>query len=140
MEQVTANGVDQPAAAHHRVEATLVAKLNLADFQNAIPMLRELGIVNDTDADAKDLELRIESVPAFLKPKVWRIDAVAAGKSYRITDLDITLDGSLLTRLSSGRRTRLPSRAASRIFPCSSASGSATPRVVASRPSFQSTV
>lgn len=31
-----------------RLEATLIAKLNLADFQNAVPMLRELSIVNDT--------------------------------------------------------------------------------------------
>ena len=29
----------------HRVDATLVAKLNLADFQNAVPLLRELSIV-----------------------------------------------------------------------------------------------
>ena len=35
-----------------RVEATLIAKLNLADFQNAVPMLRELRIVNDTEFTA----------------------------------------------------------------------------------------
>ena len=65
----------------HRVDATLVAKLNLADFQNAVPLLRELSITNGTKEDAKDLELRIESAPAFLKPKLWRIDAVAAGST-----------------------------------------------------------
>ena len=84
----------------HRVDATLIAKLNLADFQNAVPLLKELTIVNGTKEDAKDLELRIESVPGFLKPKVWRIDAVGAGSSYRITDLDVQLDGPLLTRLT----------------------------------------
>lgn len=83
----------------HRVDATLIAKLNLADFQNAVPLLKELTIVNGTKEDAKDLELRIESVPGFLKPKVWRIDAVGAGSSYRITDLDVQLDGPLLTRI-----------------------------------------
>ena len=40
------------------VQATLIAKLNLADFQNAVPMLRELSIINDTEQVAKDLELR----------------------------------------------------------------------------------
>ena len=84
----------------HRVDATLAAKLNLADFQNAIPLLRELSIVNRTKEDAKNLELRIESVPGFITPKVWRIDAVAAGSSYRITDLDLQLEGQLLTRLT----------------------------------------
>lgn len=27
----------------HRVDATLIAKLNLADFQNAVPLLKELS-------------------------------------------------------------------------------------------------
>ena len=83
-----------------RVEATLIAKLNLADFQNAVPMLRELSIVNDTALDAKDLELRIATEPGFLKTKTWRIDAVAAGGRCRIPDLDVQLDGALLTRLT----------------------------------------
>lgn len=104
MEQVSTERVDEPSEAHLCVEATLVAKLNLADFQNAVPMLRELSIVNGTESDAKDLELRIESVPAFLKPKIWRIDAVAAGKSYRITDLDVQLDGAFFTRLTEAEK------------------------------------
>ena len=88
----------------HRVDATLVAKLNLADFQNAVPLLKELSITNGTKEDAKDLELRIESAPAFLKPKLWRIDAVASGSTYRITDLDVQLDGPLLTRLTESEK------------------------------------
>ena len=58
----TNEGEQQPI----RIEATLIAKLNLADFQNAVPMLRDLSIVNDTVAEIKSLELRVESVPAFL--------------------------------------------------------------------------
>ena len=82
------------------VQATLIAKLNLADFQNAVPMLRELSIINDTEQVAKDLELRIASAPGFLKPKTWRVDAVAAGGRCQIPDLDVQLDGALLTRLT----------------------------------------
>lgn len=96
----TNEGEQQPI----RIEATLIAKLNLADFQNAVPMLRDLSIVNDTAAEIKSLELRVESVPAFLKLKVWRVDAVGAGKSYRITDLDVQLDGALLTRLTEAEK------------------------------------
>lgn len=84
----------------HRVEATLVGKLNLADFQNAVPLLRELRIVNDASEEARDLELVITSVPPFLKPKTWRVDAVGAGQRYHISDLDVSLDGVLLTRLT----------------------------------------
>ncbi len=87
-----------------RVEATLIAKLNLADFQNVVPMLRELSIINDTELEAKDLELRIASVPGFLKTKTWRVDAVAAGSRCRIPDLDVQLDGALLTRLTEAEK------------------------------------
>lgn len=36
-----------------RVEATLVSKQGPAGFQNAIPPLRELGIVNDSEEEAE---------------------------------------------------------------------------------------
>jgi very-short-patch-repair endonuclease len=91
-------------APSQRIEATLVSKLNLAYFQNAVPMLRELSIVNDAMETAKDLELRVESFPAFLKLKRWRIDEVEAGSRYHITDLDIQLDGALLTRLTEAEK------------------------------------
>lgn len=87
-----------------RIEATLVSKLNLAYFQNSVPMLRELSIVNDATETIKDLELRLESVPAFLKSKRWRIDEIEGGSRYHITDLDVQLDGALLTRLTEAEK------------------------------------
>lgn len=83
-----------------RIDATLVTKLNLADFQNAVPMLRELSIINASEVDARDLELRIESIPPFVRPKLWHVDALSVGADRRITDLDVQLDGALLTRLT----------------------------------------
>jgi len=91
-------------APSQRIEATLVSKLNLAYFQNAVPMLRELSIVNDAMETTKDLELRVESFPAFLKLKRWRIDEVEAGSRYHITDLDVQLDGALLARLTEAEK------------------------------------
>jgi very-short-patch-repair endonuclease len=102
--EATSHGEIQPPGPYQRIEATLVSKLNLADFQNAVPMLRELGIVNDAAEAARGLELLIESVPAFLKPKTWRIDEVEAGGRYRITELDVQLDGALLTRLTEAEK------------------------------------
>ena len=86
------------------IVAILVAKLNLADFQNAVPMLRELSIANDTQTELKEIELSVESIPAFLKPKLWRVDAVGAGERYHITDLDVQLDGALLSRLTEAEK------------------------------------
>lgn len=82
------------------IEATLAKRLNLADFINAVPVIRELAIANDTDRDAKELDLVISAEPPFLKSKLWRVDAVAAGQRMRIKDCDITLDGQLLGRLT----------------------------------------
>lgn len=83
-----------------RVEAVLSRKLNLADYQNAIPVLRELTIVNETREEVKDVDLQVESVPPFLKSKVWHIDAVGVGQRYHLSGLDIRLDGALLARLT----------------------------------------
>lgn len=100
VEETALHGGIEPSAPSPRVEATFVSKLNLADFQNAVPLLRELRIVNDGSEEARDLELSIASVPPFLKPKTWRVDAVGAGQRYHITELDVQLDGALLTRLT----------------------------------------
>ena len=67
----------QPKAVHLR--ATLVAKLNLADFQNSVPVIRELRQVNDTDQKYTDLELQLSSDPLVFKPKTWHIDALGPG-------------------------------------------------------------
>jgi very-short-patch-repair endonuclease len=77
-----------------------VAKLNLADFQNAVPALRELAVVNDTAAEIAHLTLTVSSEPPFLRPRAWHLDAVAPGETYHVRDLDVTLDGGLLSRLT----------------------------------------
>lgn len=76
------------------------AKLNLADFQNSVPLVRELCIINDSDCELLGLQLRLESVPPFLKPKSWSIDACGAKSRYEIKDCDVQLDGALLSRLT----------------------------------------
>jgi len=82
------------------VDATTIAKLSLADFQNAVPLIRELAVVSTLATDSGPLELTLSSEPAFFKGKTWRLDSVARDQRYRIKDLDIALDGPLLTRLT----------------------------------------
>ena len=104
MDAVMPQGEQKSEGVNFRIDATLVAKLNLADFQNAVPMLRELSIVNTSAEAARDLELRIESIPPFLRPKIWRVDVLEAGGHCRIADLDVQLDGVLLTRLTEAEK------------------------------------
>lgn len=92
--------VAEGVEARIRLEAALVGKLNLADFQNAVPMLKDLRIANETEEAVQEVDLRIEAVPPFLKPKVWHVESFAKGDVYRIPDLDVQLDGPFLTRLT----------------------------------------
>lgn len=104
MDQVELIDKQEPVGPLHKIEATLTSKLNLADFQNAVPLLREVSIVNDAEANISNLELEITSTPAFLKPKIWRIDSIGAGKHYALSDLDVHLDGASLTRLTEAEK------------------------------------
>ncbi|MBS0368123.1 MAG: DUF3320 domain-containing protein [Proteobacteria bacterium] len=88
-----------PAPGIH-LKVAVVDKLNLADFQNSVPALHELAIVNETLAPISELTITITSEPAFLKPRTWSIDTIGAGETFHIADLDVQLDGSLLSRLT----------------------------------------
>lgn len=83
-----------------RLKVAVVEKLNLADFQNAVPALHELAIVNETLTPISELTITITSEPAFLKPRTWSMDTVGAGETFHIADLDVQLDGALLSRLT----------------------------------------
>lgn len=87
-------------AAELKIDATLIAKLNLADFQNAVPLIRDLWLINETDQTHEQVDLVLTSDPPFLKSRRWRIDTLAAGSRYPIRDLDVNLDGGLLARLT----------------------------------------
>lgn len=87
-------------AAELKIDATLITKLNLADFQNAVPLVRDLSLINETDQTHEQVELVLTSDPPFLKPRRWQIDALAARSRYPIRDLDLNLDGGLLARLT----------------------------------------
>lgn len=83
-----------------RLRVSAVAKLNLADFQNAVPALHELAVVNETPQAISELTLSLTSEPAFIKPRTWSLDAVGAGETYHLSKLDVQLDGALLSRLT----------------------------------------
>jgi len=90
-----------------RIAALIAPKINLALYQNAIPVLRDLKIVNEADAPLEQLELSIASTPAFLRAKTWRIERVGAGATFHLTDLDVDLDGALLAGLQEAERASI---------------------------------
>ena|ERR1700759_3692189 len=90
-----------------QTDATLAGKVNLADFQNAVPVARDQSVLIEPDTDVDGLQLTASSGLAFLKLKTWHIDYLGAGQTVRISDLDLSLDGALRGRLTGGlSRTR----------------------------------
>jgi hypothetical protein len=61
------------------ITASLVSRLNLADFENSVAALRDLAVSNGTAAPLLGLVLSARSEPAFLKPRTWHIDAGGPG-------------------------------------------------------------
>jgi hypothetical protein len=89
------------------ITATLAPKLSLALHQNAIPVLRELAVANEGEQPLEAVELALTSDPPFVRPKIWRVDRSGPQQRYHFTDLDIALDGPLLSRLTEAEVTRV---------------------------------
>ncbi|QQS03888.1 MAG: DUF3320 domain-containing protein [Fibrobacterota bacterium] len=87
-----------------RIDASLAEKVNLANFQNSIPCLRELRLTNETEQEWGGLELSIQTEPAFLKTRSWRIDGLRAHGVCTIEDLDLKLDGPLFASLAEAEK------------------------------------
>lgn len=90
-----------------RIHSAVVAKLNLADYQNAVPVIRELRVVNETSAKYNDLVLTLTSYPEAFKAKTWRIDTLVPGAFMPIPGHDLVLDGALLGRLTEAENATL---------------------------------
>lgn len=98
MQETTSQDLQTPEPL--KIDATLISKLNLADFQNAVPLIQDLWLVNETDVSHEQVELILTSEPPFLQPRRWLLDTLVAGCRYPIRDLNVQLDGGLLARLT----------------------------------------
>ncbi|MDH4561246.1 MULTISPECIES: DUF3320 domain-containing protein [unclassified Pseudomonas] len=90
-----------------RIQTTVVTKLNLADYQNAVPLIRELRVVNETEQKYSDLELTLTSDPAVFKPKTWHISELGAEVFRQIPGLDLAIDASMLAKLTEAEYSTL---------------------------------
>lgn len=88
-----------------KILATLVSKLHLADYQNAIPVIWELRVSKETSEKSHNSTLTLTSSPEVFKPKVWRINEIAADAFCVIPGLDLILDGPLLNSLTESEMT-----------------------------------
>ena len=82
------------------IDAVLVPKLSFASHQNAVPVLRDLKILNLGEAAIENILVEISADPPVFEPMQWRIDRIAAGGEAHITKRDLKLNAGLLLQLS----------------------------------------
>lgn len=82
------------------IEGMVGAKLGLASHQNAVPLLRQLTIVNDGETGFDDLILELEPSLPFAAPKTWRIDRLGPNASLVVPDRDVELKEGYLADLA----------------------------------------
>ncbi|MGH7945171.1 MAG: DUF4011 domain-containing protein, partial [Opitutaceae bacterium] len=90
-----------PAEAERAVTLVLSydSAINYAFQQNAIPVVRELRLQNDS-TPRKDLTIRITTEPAFAAPLELRLQGLDAGGEHRVAPLDLKLTHDFLAGLN----------------------------------------
>lgn len=82
-------------------------KVNLADFQNAVPLLNGLSAINHSATDLHAVSIQLRAEPAFIKPRTWLLDVLAAGQTHAMANLDVEMDAALLGRLTEAETATL---------------------------------
>lgn len=89
------------------IACTVSENINLAFYQNAVPIIRELAIENASGEDISNVEVRLSSEPAFMTPGVWRIEKIANENTHHLRILDVKLDHGFLAALVDARRSEI---------------------------------
>ena len=88
-------------------ELAFVPLFNLALQQNAIPVVYELKLINNTGNDIENLECRFSAVPEFIHEKSLPVSKVKAGEELCISKPEIELNYNLLSALSESMKGKL---------------------------------
>lgn len=78
--------------------------LNVASWQNSVPLLRSLRVQNRSGEAIENLRLSLTSSPGFIRPKQWVFDRIAAGSPTELRDRDVQLDADYLNGLNEAER------------------------------------
>lgn len=83
-----------------KVQVSIAHKLGFTSHQNAVPLLRELVLHNESEQRFQDLTLYLQTTPAVLEAKQWNIDCLLPGSSLDIRERDVKLNAEWLAELT----------------------------------------
>lgn len=93
------------------IDAVVVPKLSFASHQNAVPVLRDLKVLNLGGVAVENVVVYICADPPVFEPDQWRIDRIPAGGESHITKRDLKLNAGLLLQLTEAVRATVTLRA-----------------------------
>ena len=108
------NDTDGSAALAHltlAIDAVVTPKISFASHQNAVPVLRDLRLVNLGGAALENVVAEISADPPVFEPMQWRVDRIAAGGEAHIIKRDLRLNAGLLLQLNEAVRATVTLRA-----------------------------
>ncbi|WP_343525872.1 hypothetical protein [Sphingomonas sp.] len=106
------SSIDRPQEKSPILVADIAGSFTYASYQNAIPVVRGIGIENADGRHHENIRLELASSPAFLRAKSWTIDRLAPGDSLSISDRKIELDAAYLAGLNEAERGEITLRLA----------------------------
>lgn len=93
------------------IDAVITPKISFATHQNAVPVLRDLRLINLGGEALEDVVAAIAADPPVFEPMQWRVDRIAAGGEAHITKRDLRLNAGLLLQLNEAIRATVTLRA-----------------------------
>ena len=90
-----------------KITCTAADNVNMAFYQNAVPIVRDLAVENTLGHDLTDISVHLTSEPPFLTPGIWRIDCISDQAVHHIRSLDVKLDPAFLAGINASRRGEL---------------------------------
>ena len=88
-------------------ELSFFPHFNLALQQNALPVVRELKLINNTGHDLENINCFISSVPEFIVEKTVSVQKIKSGETLSLHDLGAELNFNLLSTLSESMKGNL---------------------------------
>ena len=98
-------------AAGLAIDAVLAAKVSFATQQNAVPVLKELKLVNLGEAGFERLRLEVEADPPVFAAHTWRFDRLGGFAEAGVRERDLHLNAAYLQQLSEAVRASVVFRA-----------------------------
>src|SRR6202165_240051 len=99
--------VEEAVSRTLKITCTAADNVNVAFYQNAVPIIRDLAVENALGRDLTEISVHLTAEPPFLTPGVWRIECIANQAVHHIRSLDLKLDPAFLAGINASRRGEL---------------------------------